>query len=178
MEGSVSAVPEPGGLLYRAVELWALLGGLVLMVVVMLTAWSATSGVVFSRPLPGDVELTEMLTAVAVFMFLPYCQITGANVTADIFTARASARTVAVLGLASAVVAVIFSTVLGWRMYEGLLDYLEFVETTTILRVPIWYAYVPALVSLALLLLASLATARHAMRTLRSAHGTRKRIGQ
>lgn len=166
MEGGVSAAREPGGLLYRAVELWALLGGLVLMAVVMLTAWSATSGVAFSRPLPGDVELTEMLTAVAVFMFLPYCQITGANVAADIFTARASERTVAALTLLSAVIAVIFSAVLAWRMYEGLRDYLEFVETTTILRVPIWCAYIPALVSLGLLLLAAISTAHDALRGL------------
>lgn len=178
MEGGVSAVREPGGLLYRTVELWALLGGLVLMVVVMLTAWSATSGVVFSRPLPGDVELTEMLTAVAVFMFLPYCQITGANVTADIFTARASERAVAALTLLSAVVAVIFSAVLAWRMYEGLRDYLEFVETTTILRVPIWYAYIPALISLGLLLLAAIATARDALRGLASAEHSGGRRGQ
>lgn len=177
MGGGASALREPRGLLYRAVEWWALLGGLVLMAVVMLTVWSATSGVAFSRPLPGDVELTEMLTAVAVFMFLPYCQISGANVTADIFTARASERTVAALSLLSAAVAVLFSAVLAWRMYEGLLDYREFVETTTILRVPIWYAYVPALLSLALLLLASVATARDAFRDV-TAHRARGRVGR
>ena len=47
------------------------------------------------KPLPGDVELVEMLAAVSVFMFLPYCQLARANVTADLFTARASPRTVA-----------------------------------------------------------------------------------
>ena len=31
-------------------------------------------------------------------------------------------------------------------MYEGLLDYRQYVETTTILKIPIWVAYVPALV--------------------------------
>lgn len=149
-------------LLRRAVELWALLGGVVLLCVVLLTTWSATSGVLLARPLPGDVELTEMLTAVAVFMFLPYCQLSGANVTADIFTARARPRTVALLGVLSALVALAFSTLLLWRMYEGLADYREYVETTTILHIPIWYAYVPALASLALLIAACAGSLREA----------------
>jgi len=129
-----------------------------------MTAWSATSGWLFGKPLPGDVEMVEMLTAVSVFMFLPYCQLTGANVTADLFTAKASPRTVALLTLLGAVVALGFSLLLSWRMYEGLLDYRQYVETTTILKIPIWYAYVPALVSLALLAVAALVTVRDALR--------------
>lgn len=154
-------------LLRRAVEWWALLGGFVLLGVVFMTSWSATSGVLFARPLPGDVELTEMLTAVAVFMFLPYRQLSGANVTADIFTARAGPRTVAFLSLLSAVVALAFAVLLMGRMYEGMADYREYVETTTILHIPIWYAYVPALASIALLIAASLGSLRQASAGLR-----------
>ena len=154
-------------LLRRAVEWWALLGGFVLLGVVFMTSWSATSGVLLARPLPGDVELTEMLTAVAVFMFLPYCQLSGANVTADIFTARAGPRTVAFLSLLSAVVALAFAVLLMGRMYEGMADYREYVETTTILHIPIWYAYVPALASIALLIAASLGSLRQASAGLR-----------
>lgn len=154
-------------LLRRAVEWWALLGGFVLLGVVFMTSWSATSGVLLARPLPGDVELTEMLTAVAVFMFLPYCQLSGANVTADIFTARAGPRTVAFLSLLSAVVALAFAVLLMERMYEGMADYREYVETTTILHIPIWYAYVPALASIALLIAASLGSLRQASAGLR-----------
>jgi TRAP-type C4-dicarboxylate transport system permease small subunit len=169
MQGSVPAVQEPPGLLYRAVELWAVLGGAVLVGVVLMTTWSATSGVVLGRPLPGDVELTEMLTATAVFMFLPWCQLTGANVTADIFTARAGPRAVAAMRLLSALVALGFSTLLIWRMYEGLGDYREYVETTTILRIPVWYAYLPALASLAMLVLASIGSLRSAFHELKHA---------
>jgi len=158
------AAQGPAGLLHRAVEAWALLGGLVLLAIALMTSWSATSGWLFGKPLPGDVELVEMLTAVSVFMFLPYCQLTGANVTADLFTAKASPRTVALLTLLGAVVALGFSLLLLWRMYEGLLDYRRYVETTTILKIPIWYAYVPALVSLALLAAAAAASVRAALR--------------
>ena len=168
-DGAPHAAQGPAGLLRRAVEGWALLGGLVLFAIALMTAWSATSGWLFGKPLPGDVEMVEMLTAVSVFMFLPYCQLTGANVTADLFTANAGPRTVALLTLVGAVVALGFSLLLLWRMYEGLLDYRQYVETTTILRIPIWYAYVPALASLALLAVAALITIREAWGRFRAA---------
>jgi TRAP-type C4-dicarboxylate transport system permease small subunit len=144
------------GLARRVIEVWALGGGAVLLGIALMSTWSATSGFVFKRPLAGDFELVEMFVAISVFMFLPYCQLTQANVTADIFTAGARPRTVASLRLLSAAIALVFSALLLWRMYAGLLDYREYVETTTILRIPIWCAYVPILVSLALLALASL----------------------
>jgi TRAP-type C4-dicarboxylate transport system permease small subunit len=150
------------GLARRIIELWALLGGGVLLAIALISTWSAFSGFVFRKPLAGDFELVEMFVAVSVFMFLPYCQLTGANVTADIFTAGARPRTVASLRVLSAVLAFGFSVVLIWRMYLGLLDYRQYVETTTILRIPIWYAYIPALVSLALLAIASLISIRDA----------------
>jgi TRAP-type C4-dicarboxylate transport system permease small subunit len=162
--GETTRARGPDGLAARVIEAWALLGGLVLLGIVLMVAWSATRGFVFNRPLQGDVEMTEMGVAVAVFMFLPYCQIAGANVTADIFTARAGRRTVALLELLSAALALGFGMLLLWRMYFGLLDYRTYVETTTILHVPIWYAYVPALISLALLVLASTISVARALR--------------
>jgi len=163
-DGLQQAAQGPAGLLHRTVEAWALLGGLVMLGIALMTSWSAAAGWLFGKPLPGDVELVEMLTAVSVFMFLPYCQLTGANVTADLFTQNAGPRTVGLLTLLGAVVALGFSLLLLWRMYEGLLDYRQYVETTTILRIPLWYAYVPALVSLALLAAAAAVSVRDALR--------------
>jgi TRAP-type C4-dicarboxylate transport system permease small subunit len=99
------AAQEPKGLLRRVIEAWALLGGLLLLAIALMTSYSAAAGWLFGKPLPGDVELVEMFTAISVFMMLPYCQLTGANVTADIFTAHAGKRTVAVLELVAALVA-------------------------------------------------------------------------
>ena len=156
------AVQEPPTLLHRVIEGWALVGGALLLAIAFMTAWSATSGWLLGRPLPGDVELVEMLTAISVFTFLPYCQLTGANVTADLFTAGAGPRTVARLEAAGAVIALAFSLLLLWRMCEGFLDYRRYVETTTILQIPIWVAYPPALLSLALLAAAAFVTVRDA----------------
>ena len=115
-------------------------------------------GSVFGKPFPGDFELTEMGVAVAVFTFLPYCQLVGANVSADIFTSGASRRTIAFFTLLGSLVALGFACLLIWRMYFGMLDQKEYDYTTTILQIPHWIAFIPILVSLALLAVAAIVT--------------------
>jgi TRAP-type C4-dicarboxylate transport system permease small subunit len=148
----------------RVIEGWALAGGLLLLAIVLLTAWSLAGDVLGGGPLPGDFEIVEVGVAVAVFSFLPYCQVTGANVTADIFTAGAGPRLKRVLGLAAAAIALGFSAFLTWRMYLGMQDYRRYEEVTTIYQFPIWQAFVPILVSLVLLVVASLITLGESLR--------------
>jgi len=162
----MQAPAGPSGLAGRVIEAWALLGGIVLLGVALMTTWSAFTGWVFGKPLPGDFELTEVLVAIAVFSMLPYCQQTDANVTADIFTAGAGPRAVAGFRLFSALLALGVALVLLWRTWAGMLDYRQFIETTAILKIPIWWAYVPAIASLALLCLACLIVLRDCWRAL------------
>jgi TRAP-type C4-dicarboxylate transport system permease small subunit len=145
------------GIASRVITVWALLGGGVLLAVVAVNMMSIL-GSMFGKPFPGDFELTEMGVAVAVFAFLPYCQLTGANVSADIFTAGASKRLIAFFTLLGSLVALGFASLLIWRMFHGMLDQREYGYTTTILQIPHWMAFVPVLVSLVLLALASLVT--------------------
>jgi TRAP-type C4-dicarboxylate transport system permease small subunit len=154
-------------LLRRVIEFWALAGGIILLGVALMTAWSAGTGWVLGRPLPGDFELTEIFVAVAIFAFLPYCQLTDANVTADLFTARAGPRTLAALSVLAALLALGIAILLTWRTWAGLIDYRKYVETTAILKIPIWTAYVPALVSLGLLVLACVLSLLESGRALR-----------
>jgi len=165
-EAPEQAPAGPSGLAGRAIEGWALLGGILLLGIALMTTWSAFTGWVFSKPLPGDFELTEMLVAISVFSMLPYCQLTNANVTADIFTARAGPRAVAGFRLLGALLALGVALVLLWRVWAGMQDYRQFIETTAILKIPIWWAYVPAVASLALLALACLIVLRDCWRDL------------
>lgn len=141
----------------RIVSIWALIGGTVLLAVVAINMLSVV-GSIFGLPFPGDFELTEVGIAIAAFAFLPYCQVIGANVTADIFTSKASPRWIAFLTLIGALVALLFSVILIWRMYFGMLDQKTYGYMTAILQIPQWIAFVPILVSFLFLALASLAT--------------------
>lgn len=137
-------------LIARAATVWAILGGFLLLAVVAVNAASVLGGL-FGTAFAGDFELTEMGVAIAVFAFLPYCQLTDANVTADIFTARASPRVVAGLRAVASLVAFGFGCLLMWRMAPGMADQRAYGASTAILQIPIWWAYLPILVSLALL---------------------------
>ena len=165
---------QPGWLrvLRAIIRLWALLGGLVVVVLMLITAASAGSNLVFDKPIQGDYELVKHFIAVAVFCFLPYCQLTGANVTVDIFTEGMSERAKSAMLAFSSLFAIAFALLLLRQMYLGFLGYLEFPETTATLHVPLWTAFPPALVSLALLLIAAVITmveGIHGMRRPRSA---------
>jgi len=149
------------GLLLALIRGWALLGGCLLLGVVLMTTYSAFSGFAFAKPFPGDFELTQMGVAVAAFAFLPYCQLSFANVSADIFTARASPAVIRWLDRLGSLIAMLFSALLIWRTWAGMIDYQTYLEVTTILELPIWYAFVPTLVSLVLLFVASLITLRY-----------------
>jgi TRAP-type C4-dicarboxylate transport system permease small subunit len=155
----------PSGLVFRIITGWALLGGVVLLLVVLMHTWSVI-GNQFGLPFPGDFEMTEVGVCIAAFSFLPYCQLTGANVTADIFTSRASPRWIAIFSLVASIIAVCFSLLLLWRMYAGMLDQKEYGYTTAILQFPHWVAFIPILISLGLLAVASLFTLRDSARNI------------
>ena len=162
-EQSGTARAQPFARVRRLIELWALAGGVLLIAIVSMNAYSLLADIAFRKPLPGDFELVEVGVAVAAFAFLPYCQLTGANVTADIFTQNVGPRTVARLAFLSALIAFAFSLLLTWRMTLGLVDIRRYGETTTITGFPIWIAYVPIVASLAMLAIASFISMRDAL---------------
>lgn len=154
----LAAIASPAGLLRRLIVGWALIGGCVLLLLVVMTVISVGSGLLIGQPIAGDFELVEMGVAVAVFAFLPLCQLERANVTADIFTQKAGERAKAAMALSGSAIALLFAFLLLWRMSAGMLDYIAYDEYTAILGIPIWCAFPSILVSLALLSLAAIAT--------------------
>ena len=136
---------------------WALVGGFILIMIVCINVFSIIGGI-FLIPLQGDFELTQMGIAVAVFCFLPYCQLYKHNISAEIFTSRANIKTQLLLSIVASFVAFLFSILLVWRMYEGMSDQRAYNYTSTILQFPIWIAFLPIIFSLCLLAIASLIT--------------------
>jgi TRAP-type C4-dicarboxylate transport system permease small subunit len=141
------------------IRYWALLGGFILAALMLMTAASAASNLFFDKPFQGDYEMMKHFVAIAIFCFLPYCQLTGANVTVDIFTEGMSERAKSVMLAFSSLFAMVFAVVLLRQMSLGLVDYVRYPETTAALHIPLWTAFPPALISLVLLLVAAVVTA-------------------
>ena len=142
----------------RIIVGWALVGGAILVVLVVMTAGSAASNLFFNRPFTGDFEIVKHCVAIAAFMFLPYCQITYSNVTVDIFTERMSDRAKSAMIVLSSLVAALFSLLLLRQMWLGMWDYIRYPEYMVSVPIALWTAFPPALVSLVLLFFAALIT--------------------
>ena len=94
----------------------ALLGGVVLAGVAAMTVVSVIGRALVGYglgPVPGDFELVQIGCAIAVFSFMPWCQLNRGHVTVDLLVERLPLRMqrgLRVLGeLALLVLAVVFS---------------------------------------------------------------------
>ncbi|WP_321341382.1 TRAP transporter small permease [Breoghania sp.] len=162
--GSGKERMSPVRIARSVIRYWAIFGGLLITALVLMTTASVVSGFIFAKPFPGDFELVELGVAVAAFSFLPFCQMTGSNVTVDIFTAWASDRLIDVFKLIASLISGSFAALLITTMYGGMAYYRQYNEVTPILEVPIWSVFPPILFSLALLVLASFITLFEAIR--------------
>jgi len=160
--------PGPlGRTLHLAATGIALFGGAILVALTLLTVISVVGRALLSAPIPGDFELIEIGMAVAIFSFLPYCQIVRGNVIVDLFTARASPRTQALLDTAGNLIYTAIAALLTWRVALGGLEVRSYGETTMVLRVPVWWGYVPAVACLAFLTLVCAYTVWRSLREAR-----------
>jgi TRAP-type C4-dicarboxylate transport system permease small subunit len=148
----------PIGFAHRLVEWWAVAGGVFLILIVIMNTTSVVMAALFGRPFAGDYEMTEQLVAVAAFAFLPYCQIKGANVTADIFTSKAGPRFIGFVTALASALALAFAAILLWQMTKGMIDTRKYNYQTAVLGLPTWYTYIPILGSLLVLAVASVVT--------------------
>ncbi|MBF9029869.1 TRAP transporter small permease subunit [Rhodobacterales bacterium HKCCE3408] len=79
-----------GRFITRAARFLAWAGGALLALLSIMVVCSiigrALDGIAFFGPIRGDYELVEMGTAIAVFAFLPWCQLNRGHVSVDILT--------------------------------------------------------------------------------------------
>ena len=136
----------------------AILGGLVLVLITLLTVVSIT-GRAFVRqglgPIPGDFELVEAMTAFAVFSFLPWCQLRRAHATVDVFTSFFPESVNRVIDLITELLMTFATTLIAWRLWYGMTDKMRYNETTFILQFPVWWGFAAAMVAVCVAVLVS-----------------------
>lgn len=168
--------PDPvGRALLRLSTAVAVFGGLVLAALTLMSVYGIVARQLATIPglsqigrMAGTFELVELGSAVAVSAFLPYCQMVRGNVAVDFFTATLHPRRRALLSAAGNLLFTAIAGTLAWRTTLGGLDLRQYHETTMVLRIPVWWAYVPLVVALAFL---TLVCAYTTIRSLREAAG-------
>jgi TRAP-type C4-dicarboxylate transport system permease small subunit len=139
----MAAARRPGALEHATLFL-ALAGGLLVLAFAVIVTVSVVRRWLTGDGIPGDFELVQNGLAVAIFAFLPVCQLHGANIIADTFTLRAPPRFQAALdGLWSAVYAAV-ALLVAWQTAIGAGDTFASGTRSMVLGLPIGWAMVLA----------------------------------
>ena len=148
----------------RLARLLAILGGIVLSALILLTVVSVTgrglntlghflvdAGVLAGigqamldagvGPVLGDFELVEAGVAFCIFAFLPLAQISGAHATVDILTSQFPPAVNRVLTMLWEALFAVVLIVIAWKLYEGMAGKMRYNETTMLLQFPVWWSY-------------------------------------
>ncbi|MDE2617480.1 MAG: TRAP transporter small permease [Burkholderiales bacterium] len=132
----------------------AILAGLLLTVITLMTCLSVLGRNTTGDTLVGDFELTGVAAGAAIALFLPWCQLRRGNIIVDFFTSGASPRTTAVLDRIGALVLGLCMALLAWRTVLGGLSAWRTQSATMMLGFPEWMVYtlmVPPLILTALI---------------------------
>ena len=167
---------------------FAYFGGIILILLAVMTVIStigrAFVGVQIGLgPIPGDFELVEAGTAVAVFCFMSWCHLNQGHVTVDIVAGYFPTHVNLALVLVGNILVFLVATIIAWRLWMGfgeqvtwfdqnLRDILGFGykpftnNTTYVLGMPLWYSYFLSFVGAALFTVVSFFTTWRALNDL------------
>ena len=140
-----------GRVLYSISRVLAIAGGVLLCIMALLTTLSVTGRSVLNLPVPGDFELVAIGTGLAVFSFLPWCQMNRGNVIVDFFMIAAPVRAKTVCDIVGGVFYLLIALLLTWRMIFGALDMYNYAEKSMTINFPRWTTFPPSILMLAFL---------------------------
>ena len=130
-------------------KLCAILAGVLLTTITLITCVSLVGRNLFGATLAGDFELTGVAAGAAIALFMPWCQLRRGNIIVDFFTAKAGERTNERLDRLGALLLAGMMGLLAWRAVLGGLNAFNTNSGTMMLGFPEWVVYaamVPPLV--------------------------------
>ena len=132
---------------------FAIAGGIGFIAMVTMSLVSIVGRKLASAPVPGDIEIMQMGTAVASAAMLAYCEMEHHHLRVDFFTSGLSAAARHRLDALSHVLLALVAAVVAWRTGAGAASLKEAGEASMLLLWPVWTvvaAMVPSFVLLAL----------------------------
>jgi TRAP-type C4-dicarboxylate transport system permease small subunit len=135
-------------LLESGAKLCAVLAGVLLTVITLMTCVSLIGRNTTGWTLVGDFELSGSAAGAAIALFMPWCQVKRGNIMVDFFTAKASAATQDKLDRFGALLLALTMGLMTWRTGVGGLSAWGNKSGSMMLGFPEWVVYafmVPAL---------------------------------
>lgn len=152
-----------GRRLYALTRWFAIAGGIGFMGLVAMSLVSIVGRKIAATPVPGDIEVMQMGTAIASAMMLAYCEMARQHLRVDFFTANLSEKIRNVLDALSHLVLAVVAVVIAWRTGLSAMSLNEAGETSVILGWPVWIVMAALVPSFLLLAVAGLYNAAHSL---------------
>ncbi len=148
-----------GEKLERLVSTWALIGGVLLIAIVVVTSVNVGA---FSidrlarhfganvAGLPGYEDFVRLAVGAAALMFFPYCQLRSGHVNVDLVAKHFPPTVQRALDLLWLVMGALVALGLAWYMFQGMLEIRADGTVSPVLGWLVWPFYAPGVVSLIL----------------------------
>lgn len=142
--------------LYWMTKGFAIAGGLLFIGLVVMSLVSIIGRKLASAPVPGDIEVMQMGTAIASAAMLAYCEMARHHLRVDFFTAKLAAKNKDRLDALSHLLLAAVALLVAWRTGVSALSLKEAGETSMMLSWPVWPAVAALVPSFVLLAFAGL----------------------
>ena len=128
-------------ILQSLARLCAILAGILLTAITLMTCASLIGRNLLGATLVGDFELTGVVAGAAIALFMPFCQIMRGNIIVDFFTARLGKTSNDHLDRFGALLLAVMFGLLAWRTVVGGINSYTTHSETQILGFPEWVVY-------------------------------------
>jgi TRAP-type C4-dicarboxylate transport system permease small subunit len=125
----------------RLCKLFAVIGGILLLLIAAMTMVSIIGRFFFDTPIRGDFEITKQGMGLVVASFIPYCILNGGNLIVDFFTTKASEKTQRFLDTVGALCTAAGLLVFAYKASEAIADVRESNEVSGNIDLPVWWIY-------------------------------------
>lgn len=129
-------------LLERLAKLCAILAGILMIVITLMTCISLIGRNTTGWSIVGGFELTGFAAGAAIALFLPWCQVRRGNIIVDFFTNRAPEAVQAGLDRFGALTVALTMGLLAWRTSVGGINAWNSGAGSMMMGLPEWIVYV------------------------------------
>jgi TRAP-type C4-dicarboxylate transport system permease small subunit len=148
----------PGALIALTRPL-AIAGGVLMLATAGMVTVSVVMRWLINYSVPGDIELVQIATALAVFAFLPICQAVRGNIVVDSFTTWMPARARDALDVLWDLVYAAAALIIAWRLGVGAADTIRSRTVSMMLGLPTGWAIAACAIMALFLAAVAVATA-------------------
>ncbi|MCX7146478.1 MAG: TRAP transporter small permease, partial [Sulfuritalea sp.] len=132
-----------GRVLTKVCRFFAFCAGIMLILMALMSLGSIVGRTLFDKPILGDYELVQMMSAVAVAMALPFCQMIRGHIIVDFFTTAMPGKVNKTLDIIASLVLAVAGFVFFWRITVGMLELRGNGDASMLLNLPTWWGYAP-----------------------------------